>query len=156
MAKKNKRVETKAEVKQVKAQEAKTAQKTPKHQVKARDFLKTLNIEWVLDRPIEPGDLDMLQAQVKASEDGSEWANWWLSYKRVDGTPAPGINWGASAPVKGGFLTLRLFESGEVKATLKVWPSGKGILTGAEPVVKALLARGDLPPWTDEDLAALL
>lgn len=159
MGKKVRKTETEAKKVTTEVTEVTTEVKVherAKHQVKALEFLRKLNLEWVLHRPLEPGDLDMLQAQVKASEDGSEWANWWLPYKRVDGTPAPGINWGVSAPVKGGFLTLRLFDSGEAKAVLRCYPSGKGILTGVEPVVQALLARGDLPPWTDEDLASLL
>lgn len=155
MAKKTKRVETKAEVKQVKAQEAKTAQKTPKHQVKARDFLKTLNIEWVLDRGLDEGDITILNAKVQADKNGEEWASWLIQYRKPDGTPVKGIAWGISAPVKGGLIVMRLID-GKTRATLKVWPSGKGLITGVEPVVKALLARPDIRPWTDEDTAALL
>lgn len=154
------KTQTTAKADAVKAQEAKAAQKAPKyHQVKARDFLKSLHLEWLLDRGLEPGDLDALRAQVKADkadEDGTEWASWWMPYKRSDGTETPGISWRISAPLTGGILILRLYDSGEVKATIKVYRSGKGLITGSEPVVRALLARPDLPPWTDEDTASLL
>ena len=129
--------------------------------VKALEFLRKLHLDWVLERNLEPGDLDALRAQVKAvgDEDGkeyTEWASWWMPYTRVDGAPVKGISWGISAPVAGGFIILRLVDNREAKAVLKVYGNGKGILTGSEPVVKALLARPDLPTWTDQDTAALL
>lgn len=124
--------------------------------VKALEFLKRLNLDWVISRPLEEGDIAILQAQVSTAENGSEWASWWMTYNKADGTPVPGISWGVSAPMTGGFIILRLVESGQVKAILKVWKSGKGTLTGAEPVVKALLNRPDLPAWTDQDTASLL
>ena len=168
MAKKVKQVKTNAEGKQAKAQEAEhqvKAQEPRHHQVMALEFLKRHGLDWVLERPLEEGDLDMLkasvQASVRASEDGTEedyteWANWWLPYKRVDGTPVKGVSWSISAPTTGGFVILRLVENRVVKATLKVWSGGRGLLMGAEPVVKALMGRPDIRPWTDEDLAGLL
>ena len=165
MAKKVKQV--KPEVKQVKQEETehqvKQAQKAER--VMALEFLRRHGLDWVLERSLEEGDLDMLkasvQASVQASEDGTEedyteWASWWMPYTRVDGTPVKGVSWGISAPTTGGFVILRLVENRVVKATLKVWPGGRGLLMGAEPVVKALMGRPDIRPWTDEDLAGLL
>ncbi len=124
--------------------------------VNALNFLKTLNLEWVLNRPLDEGDIDTLKAAVNASDNGAEWASWWLPYTRVDGTPVPGLGWGVSAPMGGGFIILRLVEGGEVKATLKVYSNGKGVLTGSKPIVQALSNRPDLKEWTDEDTAKLL
>jgi hypothetical protein len=134
-------------------QEAKvTAQQEVK--VNAMGLLRALNIEWALDG-ISPGDLDIVQAKVSAGNN-DEWASWWTPYRRVDGNPVPGISWGVSAPERGGIIILRLVEGGEVKATLKVYRTGKGILAGSPPVIRALLARPDLPIWREEDTAALL
>jgi len=124
--------------------------------VNALEFLRTMHIDWVLERSLEPGDIDVLKAKVNAGENGTEWASWWMPYVRVDGNTANGIAWGISAPIGGKFIILRLVEHSQVKATLRVYASGKGILTGVEPVVKALLGRGDIKQWTDEDTAALL
>lgn len=151
----------KVEVKATEVQTAKEVQTEVKAekarvQVKAIQFLKNLSLDWILERPIEDGDVDMLNAEVKSSEDGTEWASWFTQYVKVDGTPVPGISWGISAPTKGGFLILRLLDGGAVKATLRVWPSGKGVLQGTPEIVRALSARPDLPEWSDQDTASLL
>ena len=135
---------------------AKKVQTKQAKEVNALQFLRSLNLEWLLSRSLEEEDIDILQANVSAARDGSEWASWWLPYTRADGAPVPGISWGVSAPVNGGVLIMRLIEGGEVKATLKIYRTGKGVITGSEPVIMALLARPDLPPWDDKDLAALL
>lgn len=153
-AAKDKKVNAAKEVQaqtEVKAQET----KAPKHYVKAVQFLKGLRLDWVLEG-LKEGDLDILKAQVSADNSGAEWASWWVPYRKVDGAEVPGISWGVSAPLAGGLLILRLVESGQVKATLKVYRSGKGVLTGSELVVKALMSRPDLPPWTDQDTASML
>lgn len=156
MAKKIKREETKTEVKRV-TTEGETPERGVKtQQVKALEFMRLLDLEWVLDSGLDEGDIAILNAQVTTDKNGHEWVNWFMPYKKVDGAEVPGIGWGISAPIQGRFLILRLVEGREVKATLKVWSSGKGIITGSEPVVKALTSRPDLPPWTDEDTASLL
>lgn len=127
-----------------------------KAEVNALGLLKHLNLAWVLDRPLDEGDVDILKARVTTSEDGEEWAGWISPYTRVDGSIVRGIVWGVSAPMAGGFIILRLIENRVTKATLRVWPTGKGLLTGSTPVVKALLARPEIRPWTDEDTASLL
>lgn len=136
--------------------EAKAEAKAPKYAVRALEFLKHLNLDWLLERPLEESDLTILDAQVSADNSGTEWASWWQQYKRADGTPVKGISWGVSAPIAGGFIILRLFDSGEAKAVLRIYGNGKGILTGVEPVVRALMSRPDIQPWTDQDTAALL
>jgi hypothetical protein len=123
--------------------------------VNTLEFLRAMHLDWVLERPLEEGDIDHLKAKVVAHDNG-EWVSWWIPYTRIDGAPVKGLSWGASAPAGGRYLVLRLVESGEVKATLRIYSTGKGILTGSEPVVKALLGRKDLRPWSDDDLAALL
>lgn len=147
--------ETEHQVKQAKGAEHQGKAQEPRHQVMALEFLKRHGLDWVLERSLEEGDLHVLKAQVAATEDG-EWASWWIPYQRADGIPVKGISWGISAPTTGGFVILRLVENRVVKATLKVWPGGRGLLMGAEPVVKALMGRPDLRPWSDEDLAGLL
>lgn len=159
MGKKVKKVNDKTQAQAHEAEAPKTeakAEAKPKHAVWALEFLRRQNLEWVLERPLEPGDLTILNAQVRASEGGEEWASWFIPYHKADGSPVKGIVWVASAPLSGGYLVLRLLDSGKAKATLRVWPSGKCLITGSEPVVKALLARPDIRPWTDEDTAALL
>jgi hypothetical protein len=185
MAKKVKQVKTNAEVKQVKAQEAEhqvkvqaqvheaeapkteakvTDKATARATVKALQFLRKLHLDWVLERPLEEGDLDMLkasvQASVRASKDGTEevteWASWWMPYTRADGSPVKGLAWSVAAPMTGGYIVLRLIEDRAVKATMRVWPSGKGTIRGVPAIVQALASRPDLPEWTDKDLAALL
>jgi hypothetical protein len=154
-----KKVDTKA--KEIQAKEAKAeaheakAEDKAKAEVYALDLLKAIHADWAMNG-LDPEDIDYLGAKVEASEDGTEWASFTAHYHRADGHPVPGYFWGVSAPVNGGIVILRLVANRKVAATLKVWPSGYGILTGPEPVVKALLARPDLRPWTDEDLAALL
>jgi hypothetical protein len=137
----------------------KGAKKAPEHKaikVKALDLLKGLNLAWVLDRGLEEGDVDILGAKVYATESGQEWASWVQPYHRADGSPVQGYAWGVSTPLKGGILILRLLGSGRILATLKAWPNGSGVLTGEDPVVKALMARPDIAPWTSEDDASLL
>jgi hypothetical protein len=140
--------------KQAQAQEVKQSGKAIK--VKALDLLKGLNLAWVLDRGLEDGDISLLDAKVYATDNGTEWASWITPYHRVDGNPVPGYSWGVSAPLGGRILILRLLGGGRVLATLKVWPNGSGLLTGEEPITKALLARPDLREWSLEDDASLL
>lgn len=165
MGKKVKQAKAETEVKsavEAPKTEAKVEGKVTTASVKATEFIRKLHLDWILERNLEPGDLSQLRAQVKAAkaaddEDATtEWASWWTPYKRSDGTEAPGISWRISAPLTGGILILRLYDSGELKATIKVYRSGKGIISGSEPVVRALLARPDLPLWTDTDTASLL
>ena len=153
----NGKTEAKAEAKAHGAKaEAKAKAKAPKYAVRAIPLLRHLNLDWVLERPLDESDLAILDAQVSVDNNGTEWASWWLPYKRADGTEVRGIAWGISAPLTGGILILRLYDSGVSKATIKAFGNGKGVLTGAEPVVRALLSRPDIRPWTDEDTAALL
>lgn len=147
-----KKVEVKKVETEVKAENTAKA----RVEVKALQFLKNLNLDWVLERPLEDGDISTLNAKVNAGENGVEWASWITPYRKIDGKDVPGIAWGISAPITGKFIILRLLESGTAKAKLRVWPSGKGILEGSPEIVKALIGRGDLPAWTDQDTASLL
>jgi hypothetical protein len=138
---------------QEKAQEVKEKAQKP-IEVNAMAMLKALSIDWLFNG-VEENDLNMLNARVTAN-DKTEWVSFWVQYKRVDGTGVPGIAWGVSTPKTGGFIVMRLVEGGKVLATLKVWPSGKGLLTGDPDIVNALASRPDLPAWTAKDTASLL
>ena len=159
------------QVKQVQAQEAEAPKTEAKVEgkvtatavVKALEFLRKLHLDWVLERAIEPGDLDILRAKVKAhakTEDDEneteEWATWWMAYTRADGSPVKGLAWSVSAPMTGRYIILRLIEDRVVKATIRVWPTGKGTIQGIPEIVQALASRPDLPKWSDDDTAALL
>jgi hypothetical protein len=124
-------------------------------EVYALDFLKKLALDWVLDGVSEE-DIDRLGMRVMPDNNGKEWAGFTMPYYRVDGNPVAGIFWGISAPLTGGVIILRLVEGRNVVATLKVLRNGKGILSGNDAVVKALLNRPDIRMWTPEDTAALL
>jgi hypothetical protein len=123
-------------------------------EVQAMDFLKNLGLDWIFNG-LEEEDIDRLAAKVTATDSG-EWASFTHPYYRVDGNPVPGLFWGISAPLNGNVVIFRLVEGWKVMAVLKIWPSGKGILTGNETIIRALLGRKDLRPWSDDDTAALL
>lgn len=158
------------EAEQVQAQEAEAPKTEAKVEgkvtatavVKALEFLRKLHLDWVLERAIEPGDLDALRAQVKAQvktaddENVTEWATWWVAYTRADGSPVKGLAWSVSAPMTGGYIILRLIEDRVVKATLRVWPTGKCTIQGIPEIVQALASRPDLPKWSEQDTANLL
>ncbi|WP_122653458.1 hypothetical protein [Escherichia coli] len=163
MGKKVKRTKTTEaqQVKQVQVEAPKTEAKvegkaTATASVKALEFLRKLHLDWVLERKIEPGDLEALRAKVNTGEDGPEWASWWIAYTRADGNPVKGLAWSVAAPMAGGYIVLRLIEDRVVKATMRVWPSGKGTIRGVPAIVQALASRPDLPEWTEQDTAALL
>ena len=161
MGKKVKKVNDKTQAQAHEAEapktEAKVADKaTATATVKALQFLRKLHLDWVLERKLEQGDLDTLRAKVNTGEDGTEWASWWLAYTRADGSPVKGLAWSVAAPMAGGYIVLRLIEDRIVKATVRVWPSGKGTIRGVPAIVQALASRPDLPEWTEQDTAALL
>ena len=163
MGKKVKKVNDKTQAQAHEAEAPKTEAKvegkaTATAVVKALEFLRKLHLDWVLEREIEPGDLDALRAQVKTADDENEteWATWWVAYTRADGSPVKGLAWSVSAPMTGGYIILRLIEDRIVKATMRVWPSGKGTIRGIPAIVQALASRPDLPEWTEQDTAALL
>lgn len=163
MGKKVKKVNDKTQAQAHEAEAPKTeakaeAKATATAVVKALEFLRKLHLDWVLERNLEPGDLDALRAQVKTADDENEteWATWWVAYTRADGSPVKGLAWSVSAPMTGGYIILRLIEDRVVKATMRVWPSGKGTIRGVPAIVQALASRPDLPEWTEQDTAALL
>jgi hypothetical protein len=123
-------------------------------EVNAMDFLRGLGLDWIVNG-LEEADIDRLGAKVTMADSG-EWANFTHPYYRVDGKYVPGLFWGISVPIRGGVVILRLVEGNRVRASLKVWPTNKGILEGEEAIIKALLGRKDIKLWTTKDTASLL
>ncbi len=134
-----------------------TAKKTEAKAQKANVlvFLKNSGLDWLFGG-FGPSDADLVNGDIYAGKDGVEWLSFIIPYTRVDGASVPGLVWGISAPATGGVIIMRLLESGQVMAKIKAFPNGKALIEGHEEIVKVLLGRKDIRPWTAEDVAALL
>jgi hypothetical protein len=160
MGKKTKvQTEVQVQAKEAQAQEAvQPTEAKARAEVNAMPFIKSLHLEWLWEGTQAEGAniAAIVSGKLYTDVQGREWISWTLTYKRADGTGVPGLIWGVSAPVEGGVIIMRLIEGGQVRATIKAWPTGKALITGEPDIVQALKSRPDLPAWTAKDTAALL